>query len=147
MPADIFVVGTGLGTSDQVKSVLETVGYDVEIFSDFESSLAELDDQRPSLIFLDTATVGFDLGEDIRQMQAVISTLDFILVADFQDPLLEKEASGLGIQSWLYQPFTAPEIILKVASVLESASSVGADGVAAEAADSKKEKEETRDSN
>jgi len=145
MAADIFVVGTGLGTSDQVRSVLETVGYDVDVFGDFDSALAELEEQRPNLIFLDTATVGFDLGEDIRQMQSAISSLDFILLADFQDPLLEKEASGLGVQSWLYHPFTAPEIILKVASVLESASSVGADGVAEEAADSKREKEETRD--
>ncbi len=145
MAADIFVVGTGLGTSDQVKSVLETVGYDVEIFPDFDSALGELGDQRPSLVFLDTATVGFDLGEDIRQMQGVISNLDFILIADFQDPLLEREAVGLGINSWLYQPFTAPEIILKVASVLESASSVGPDGVPEEIRNTAKEREETTD--
>ena len=145
MAADIFVVGSGLGASDQVKSVLETVGYDVEVFPDFESAFAELENQRPSLVFLDTTSLGFDLGEDIRRMQSVISNLDFILMADFQDPLLEQEAGDLGVNSWLYHPFTAPEIILKVASVLESASSVGANGIAEETADTKKEKEETPD--
>lgn len=145
MPADIFVVGRGLGASDQLKSVLDTVGYDVEVFTDFEAALSVLGEHRPSLIFLDTATVGFDLGEDIRQMQAVIPNLDFIMIADFQDPILEREAVGIGVNSWLYQPFTAPEIILKVASVLESASSVGPDGVPAENKEMAQEREEATD--
>ncbi|MCA9411877.1 MAG: hypothetical protein KC931_00730 [Candidatus Omnitrophica bacterium] len=145
MAADIFVVGTGLGTSDQIKSVLETVGYDVEVYPDFGTALNDLEEQRPSLVFIDTQTVGFDLGEDIRQMQSVIQNLDFIMIADFQDPLLEREAVGLGVNAWLYQPFTAPEIILKVASVLESASSVGPDGVPEEAKGAEKEKKETAD--
>ena len=113
--------------------MLETVGYEILCFADLEGALDSLDSSRTSLVFIDTSTVGFELGEDLDRIQSASSEMEFILIAEYQDPLIEQEAVSHGVNNWLYIPFTAPEIILKVASSLEMASQVGPDGVATEA--------------
>jgi len=142
MSADIFVIGVDDSVSDQIRSILGTVGYEVAVYSNIEEAVSALEPGRTNLVFIDTASVGFDLGEDIAQIQAVIPNMDFILIAEYQDPLIEQEALQRRVNSWLYRPFTAPEIILKVASALEMASSVGEDGVP-EDAESPAEREES----
>jgi DNA-binding NtrC family response regulator len=142
MSADIFIIGSDAACNEQLESVLETVGYEVAASSDIEEAISCLEPGRTSLVFIDTSTVGFELGEDIARIQSVISNMEFILIAEYQDPLIEQEALQHGVNNWLYRPFTAPEIILKVAASLEMASSVGMDGLAEEG-EAKGEKEES----
>ena len=132
MSADIFIIGSDAACNEQLESVLGTVGYEVASSSDVEEAISSLEPGRTSLVFIDTSTVGFELGEDIARIQNVISNVEFILIAEYQDPLIEQEALQHGVNNWLYRPFTAPEIILKVAASLEMASSLGEDGLAKE---------------
>jgi DNA-binding NtrC family response regulator len=143
MSADIFVIGTDPAICGQIESVLETVGYDVACYSDIEETVGALDPGRTNLVFVDTDAVGFELGEDIERIQAVCPNMDFILIAEYQDPLIEQDAFRHGVNSWLYRPFSAPEIILKVAAVLEGATTVGDDGVPKEAESEKNHAEKS----
>ena len=129
MSADILIVGSDNAVNEQILSVLQTVGYEVVVSSDIEQAIDSIEPGRTSLVFLDTATVGFGLGDDIARIQTIAPNMEFILIAEFQDPLIEQDAFRHGVNNWLYRPFTAPEVILKVAAALELASSVGEDGV------------------
>ena len=115
MSADILIVGSDSAVNEQLMSVLETVGYEVAVSSDVDEALTSLEPGRTSLVFIDTATVGIELGEDIGRIQNLAPNMEFILIAEFQDPLVEQDALQHGVNNWLYRPFTAPEIILKVA--------------------------------
>ena len=137
MSADIIIIGTDSSVNDRISGVLEIVGYDVGICSDLDQALITLDSTRTKLVFIDTTSVGFELGDDIEQIKSILSEVYFILIAEYQDPLIEQEAVQHGVNNWLYRPFTAPEIILKVAACLEMASSVGDDGIAKESERSK----------
>ena len=130
MSADIIIIGTDASVNDQISGILETVGYEVGMCSDRDQALTTLDPSRTRLVFIDTTSVGFELGDDIDQIKSIASDIYFILIAEYQDPLIEQEAVQHGVNNWLYRPFSAPEIILKVASCLEMASSVGDDGIA-----------------
>jgi DNA-binding NtrC family response regulator len=130
MAADIFIIGADSATGRQIESVLETVGYKVQSFPGVAEALVELDSQTTDLVFIDTSTVSFDLGEEIENIQRVAADIEFILIAEYQDPLIEEDAKRHNVKRWLYRPFTAPEIILKVFAALEGASSVGPDGLA-----------------
>jgi len=142
MAADILFIGSDLSSGSHIRTVLETVGYTVQPVPTFQEALDVMDPQTTHLIFIDTTTAGLGLGEQIASVQAVNSNIEFVLLADFQDPILEQEAKDCGVTSWLYRPVTAPEIILRVASALEMGSIVGRDGVAEEQ-DSHGDREET----
>ncbi len=135
MAADIFIIGADSSTGGQIEGVLETVGYKVQTFQGVPEALVDLEPRATHLVFIDTNTVGFELGEDLENIQRLAPGMEFILIADYQDPILEQEAAKHGVTRWIYRPFTAPEIILRVFSALEGASSVGPDGVAEVAED------------
>jgi DNA-binding NtrC family response regulator len=137
MSSDIIIIGTDSTVNDQISGILQIVGYEVGVCSDLDQALSTLDSTRTRLVFIDTSSVGFELGEDVDQIRSVSSEVYFILIAEYQDPLIEQEAVQHGVNNWLYRPFTAPEIILKVASCLEMASSVGDDGIPKESEKSK----------
>lgn len=137
MSSDIIIIGTDSAVNDQISGILQIVGYEVGICSDLDQALSTIDSTRTRLVFIDTSTVGFELGEDIDQIRSISSEVYFVLIAEYQDPLIEQEAVQHGVNNWLYRPFKAPEIILKVASCLEMASSVGDDGIAKESEKSK----------
>lgn len=132
MAADIFIIGTDSATSDQITRVLETVGYKLQAFPNVSEALSELDPHQTHLVFVDTSNLSADFGPEIESIQQISPGMEFILLAEYQDPLVEEDAKRHNIHRWIYRPFTPPEIILKVFAALEGASSVGMDGLPAD---------------
>jgi len=132
MSADIFIIGTNPSTGGQIQTVLQTVGYSVLCTDTVAEALASISPTETQLVFLDTTTISFGLADEISNILAVGPKIEFILIAEYQDPILEQEARSRSVVRWLYRPFTAPEVILAVAAALEMASAVGKDGVAEE---------------
>lgn len=129
MSVDILMVGTNTDLHAQIRAVLEAVGYQVVECSVIEEAMGYFEPNAIQLVFLDTGSLSLELGEDIARIRGVNNSAEFVLVAEYQDPLVEQEAQQQGVNRWLYEPFTAPEIILTVASALEMGSSVGPEGI------------------
>ncbi|GMV66950.1 MAG: hypothetical protein KJ050_11725 [Candidatus Omnitrophica bacterium] len=129
MTAEIFIIGADGATGGMLENVLEAVGYKVQAFSGFPEAMESLSPSGTHLVFIDTASAGLDLKDEIEAIQRVIPNIEIILIADYQDPLIEDDARKHHVGTWLYRPFSPPEVILKVFGALEGASSVGADGL------------------
>lgn len=129
MAAEIFIIGADDATGGMLENVLEAVGYKVQAFIGFPEAIESLSPTGTHLVFIDTASAGHDLEDEIEAIQRVVPNIEIILIADYQDPLIEDDARRHHIGIWLYRPFTPPEVILKVFGALEGASSVGADGL------------------
>jgi DNA-binding NtrC family response regulator len=130
MSADIFIIGADEATGSQIEAVLGSVGYKIQSFSGIAEALVELDAQTTHLVMIDTSTAGFEIGDEIESLQRIAPSIEILLITEYQDPLIEQDAKNHHVNRWLYRPFTAPEIILKVFSALEGASTVGPDGLA-----------------
>ncbi len=129
MAAEIFIIGADSETGAQIENVLEAVGYKIRSFLGVPQAMVALHPLTTHLVFIDTATAGFDLADEIEAIQRVAPNIEIILIADYQDPLIEDDAKKHRIGLWLYRPFTPQEIILKVFTALEGASSIGPDGL------------------
>ena len=129
MAAEIFIIGADSDTGGRIENVLEAVGYKIRSFLGVPQAMVALHPLTTHLVFIDTATAGFDLADEIEAIQRVAPNIEIILIADYQDPLIEDDAKKHRIGLWLYRPFTPQEIILKVFSALEGASSIGPDGL------------------
>jgi DNA-binding NtrC family response regulator len=129
MAAEIFIVGADSTTGRMIEDVLKAVGYKVRCFQGVPQALVGLDPQNTQLIFIDTASTGTDLSAEMEEIQQRAPLVEMILIADYQDPLIEEDARKHHIGNWLYRPFKPQEIILKVFSALEGASLLGPDGI------------------
>lgn len=101
-----------------LERVLQSAGYFVEVFQDYESAIQRLERFPPSLIMLNENISGVDGLEYARKIIKQYPAMPLVLLVKQDTPDLLKTALKLGISDYLCLPLRSEEILEAVENSL-----------------------------
>jgi two-component system NtrC family sensor kinase len=101
-----------------LERVLQSAGYFVEVFQDYDAALARLERFPPSLIILNESISGADGMDFARKVIRQYPALPLVLLVKQDTPELLKQAIKVGISDYLTLPLRSEEILAAVENSL-----------------------------
>ncbi len=101
-------------------------GFDVSVISTSEEALEKIKDERPDLILLDILLPlenGIYFLKEMRKMtDKKIAKTPVIVLSNYDEPDMRKEANNLGIKAYLLKTdFTPRQLVEEVKKIYEKA--------------------------
>ncbi len=101
-----------------LERVLQSAGYFVEVFQDFDAAFTRLERFPPSLIILNESISGINGLDFARKVNKQYPALPMVLLVKQDSPELLKEALKLGISDYLTLPLRSEDILAAVENSL-----------------------------
>jgi two-component system, LuxR family, response regulator FixJ len=117
-PEQICVVDDDEGVADSLRSLLETFGYDVQLYTSGSALLA--DDRRcaTGCLIIDQHMPGMDGLDIVDRLQKKGVRVPTILISGRLDTNIKERAANLGVTRVLEKPFAADRLVDLVRTAL-----------------------------
>ncbi len=111
-------------SAEAVRRALNYAGFEVQIASTAAAALQAMQARRPDLVLLDLLLPdvnGYSFIDLLRDYEG-LDQIPIVIVSGCASPEAQSLGRELGARAYLIKPFTAPEIIDCVRSILSGAS-------------------------
>jgi len=119
MAASILIIDDEVLTLNNLKRVLEKVGYEILLADSGETGIEVFKKHRPNLVLVDLMLPGIDGIEVLKQIKETDANTVVIMVTAYE--IIEKaiESMKLGAYDYLLKPFKISDLKTSVARALE----------------------------